>query len=78
MPLAKGSSKKAVKARFHEFRKEKTYARTERKYGKTTARKQLIAVALGDRHGTKKGKRESKSKVKSAKKLKRVSGHKRK
>ncbi len=49
MPLAKGSSKKAVKQRFHEFRHGKTYAKTARKYGKARAQKQLEAVALGGR-----------------------------
>jgi hypothetical protein len=65
MPLAKGSSKKAVNARFHEFRHGKTYAKTERKYGKATARKQLIAVSLSDR---KKKRKKSAGKRKGSKK----------
>jgi len=67
MPLAKGKSKKSVETRFHEFRHGKTYARTKRKYGKTVARKQLIAVSLGDRGGKKKAKRKAgvKRKVKA-------------
>jgi hypothetical protein len=64
MPLAKGSSKKAVKARFHEFRHGKTYAKTARKFGKATARKQLIAVGLGDRNGKKKSSRKREGKTK--------------
>ena len=57
MPLPKGKSKKAVKARFHEFRHGKTYKKTLRKFGKARAQKQLQAVALQGR-----GKRKGRSK----------------
>jgi hypothetical protein len=49
MPLPKGKGKKAVAARFSEFRHGKTFAKTARKYGKKRALKQLQAVALGGR-----------------------------
>lgn len=58
MPLAKGKSKRAVKARFHDFRAGKTYAKTAKKYGKARANKQLVAVALqGKKKSKKKGKK---------------------
>jgi hypothetical protein len=81
MPLPKGKSKKAARARFHEFRHGKTYVKTARKYGKAVARKQLVAVGLGDRNGKAKSKRKaaSKSKVKAPRKAsKRTIGAKRK
>jgi hypothetical protein len=62
MPLAKGKSKKAKKARFHEFRHGKTYAKTARKYGKGKANKQLQAVALQGRRKKKKATRKKKGK----------------
>jgi hypothetical protein len=62
MPLAKGKSKKATKARFHEFRHGKTYAKTARKYGKAKANKQLQAVALQGRRKKKKSARRKKGK----------------
>ncbi len=53
MPLTKVSRKAPKKVKkaaatvnFHEFRHGATYGKTLRKFGKTTARKQLIAVAL--------------------------------
>jgi len=53
MPLQKVSkrAKKAVKvaaskANFHELRHGKTFARTLRKFGRTTARKQMVAISL--------------------------------
>jgi hypothetical protein len=49
MPLAKGKSKRAVEKRFSEFRHGKTYEKTETKYGKEKANKQLVAVALNDK-----------------------------
>ena len=63
MPLAKGKSKKATKARFHDFRHGKTYAKTAKKFGKARANKQLQAVALGG-----KGKKKRKSRVRKGKK----------
>ena len=69
MPLSKGKSNKAVSARFHEFRRGKTYARTAKKFGKARANKQLVAVALGDRRG----KTKSKAKGKGTKRSKATS-----
>ena len=67
MPLAKGRSKKAVNARFHEFRHGKTFSRTARKYGKKKALKQLQAVALGGKRRKRKGKGRGKAKRRSRK-----------
>jgi hypothetical protein len=77
MSLAKGKSKKAVSARFHEFRHGKTYVKTERKYGKAVANKQLVAVSLGDRNGKKKSTQKRKAKAKGASKDKAKSSKKR-
>lgn len=46
MPLIKSSSKKATESNFHELRHGKTFARTEKKFGKKKAEKQMIAIAL--------------------------------
>lgn len=46
MPLKKGSSKKAISENISEFHTGKTYHMTEDKFGKKTADKQAIAVAL--------------------------------
>ena len=53
MPLTKVSKKApkkvkraAASANIREFRKGKTFARTARKFGMTTAKKQAIAVGL--------------------------------
>ena len=46
MPLKKGSSKKTISSNIGEFHGGKTYARTERRYGKDKADKQAVAVAL--------------------------------
>ena len=67
MPLAKGSSKKAQGARFHDFRHGKTYKKTERKFGKEVANKQLVAVSLGGKGGKKAKSREAKTKKKVVK-----------
>lgn len=45
-PLAEGSSKKVQDQNFYEFRHGKTFAKTEAKFGKTKAEKQLQAVVL--------------------------------
>ena len=46
MPLRKGKSKKVVKENFKEFGEGKTYAKTQKKFGKAKANKQRIAVVL--------------------------------
>lgn len=48
MPLEKSASKKATKRNFDEFRHGKTFRRTAAKYGKETARKQMIAAVLSN------------------------------
>lgn len=49
MPLKKGKSKKVVTENIQEFHKGKTYQRTKEKFGKETADKQAVAVALKTR-----------------------------
>ena len=53
MPFNKNASKAE---KFHDLRHGKTYARTEKRYGKKRAQKQMQAIALGGR-----GKRKKKS-----------------
>ena len=46
MPLKKGKSRKVVSQNIREFHTGKTYAHTQRKFGKKKADKQAVAVAL--------------------------------
>ena len=46
MPLIKSAKKAAVGKNIKEFHGGKTYTATEQKFGKETADKQAIAVAL--------------------------------
>ncbi len=46
MPLKKGTSKATVSKNISEFHTGKTYAHTEAKFGKATANKQAVAVAM--------------------------------
>ena len=46
MPLKPGRSRKVIAENFDELRHGKTFARTERKFGKRKAEKQMIAIAL--------------------------------
>lgn len=47
MPLAKGSSKRAVKSRFHElYADNKRSGKARGAKGKPRSRKQIIAIAL--------------------------------
>jgi len=46
MPLKKGKSKKTISSNISEFHKGKTFAHTKAKFGKATANKQAVAVAL--------------------------------
>jgi hypothetical protein len=56
MPLKEATgSEKETQDNFNELRHGKTYAKTQRKYGKKRAQKQMIAIAL-------KTKREAKRK----------------
>lgn len=61
MPLTKGTSRKTVSKNIEELHTGKTHAKTEAKYGKATANKQSIAIALDQaRHSA--GKPASKKK----------------
>jgi hypothetical protein len=46
MPLKKGKSKKTVSKNISEFHKGATFKKTAAKFGKDTANKQAVAVAL--------------------------------
>ena len=46
MPFLKGTSPKIVQSNFHEFRHGDKFAKTEAKFGKKTAEKQMIAAVL--------------------------------
>ena len=46
MPLLKGKSRKVQEENFHDFRHGRTFAKTESKFGKKVADKQLVAVVL--------------------------------
>jgi hypothetical protein len=46
MPLKKGKSKKTISSNISEFHKGKTFSHTAKKFGKATANKQAVAVAL--------------------------------
>jgi hypothetical protein len=46
MPLIKGKSKKTKEKNFDEFRHGATFKKTERKFGRKTAIKQMQAVVL--------------------------------
>lgn len=57
MPLLKG--KKNIGKNISEFHKGKTFAKTAGKFGKTTANKQAVAVALNTAHKSRKQKKVS-------------------
>jgi len=46
MPLAKGKSKHVIEKNFDEVRHGSTFKRTEKKYGKKKAVKQMQAIVL--------------------------------
>ena len=46
MPLAKGKSKKTVSKNISELHSGKTFEKTSKKFGKSKANKQAIAIAL--------------------------------
>ena len=46
MPLKKGKSKAVLQENIREFHHGKTYARTARKFGKTTANKQAVGRSI--------------------------------
>jgi hypothetical protein len=52
MPLKKGKSKAVLQENIREFHHGKTYARTARKFGKSTANKQAVAAAYSQRRSS--------------------------
>ena len=60
MPLKRGTSRKTTEENFHELRHGKTFSRTEKRYGKKRAQKQMVAVALNEKRksGKKKARRK--------------------
>jgi hypothetical protein len=52
MPLKKGKSKAVLAENIREFHGGKTYARTARKFGKSTANKQAVAAAYSQRRSS--------------------------
>jgi hypothetical protein len=56
MPLKRGKSKKTISSNIREFHKGKTFAKTERKFGKAKADKQAVAVAFSTARRPKKSK----------------------
>ena len=57
MPLSSGSSKKIVSRNIGEFHGGKTYAHTLAKFGKATADRQAVAVALSKARESRKKKK---------------------
>ncbi len=49
MPLKKGKSQKTVSSNIREFHEGPTYAKTKRKFGKSKADKQAVAVAMSEK-----------------------------
>ena len=49
MPFIKSASKKATNENYHEFRHGPTFAKTERKFGKEKAIKQMSAAVLSNK-----------------------------
>ena len=48
MPLKPGKSQKVISSNISEFHKGTTYQKTARKFGKSKANKQAVAVALSE------------------------------
>ena len=46
MPLKKGTSKKTISNNISELHTGKTFAKTSKKFGKSKANKQAVAIAL--------------------------------
>ncbi len=49
MPLIKSGSKSATESNFHELRHGKTFAHTDKKFGKKKAEKQMVAIVLNNK-----------------------------
>lgn len=58
MPLIQSDSTAATEQNFDELRHGKTFKKTERKFGKKRARKQMVAVALKTKRDAKREKRK--------------------
>lgn len=52
MPLLKSSSRKATESNFHELRQGKTFAHTQKKFGKKRAEKQMVAIVLENKRAS--------------------------
>jgi hypothetical protein len=61
MPLKRGTSKKTTEKNFHELRHGKTFSRTEKKYGKKRAQKQMVAIALSNKRKSGKKRRRKRA-----------------
>lgn len=53
-PLKKGTSQKTISANISELHKGKTFAKTAKKFGKSKANKQAIAISLSQAKKSKK------------------------
>jgi hypothetical protein len=59
MPLIQSDSQAATEQNFDELRHGKTFKKTEKKYGKKRARKQMVTIALKTKRDAKKAKRKA-------------------
>ena len=48
MPLLPGKSRSVQEQNFHELRHGKTFAHTQKKFGKRRAEKQMVAIVLSN------------------------------
>jgi len=58
MPLIQSDSTAATERNFEELRGGKTFKKTERKFGKKRARRQMVAIALKTKRDAKREKRK--------------------
>jgi hypothetical protein len=49
VPLKPGTSKETVSENFHDFRHGKTFAHTEKKFGKKRAVAQMVAAVMNEK-----------------------------
>lgn len=59
MPMRKSASKSATEENFHEFRHGKTFRKTEKKFGKRKALKQMQAAVLSNKRKSSKSRKSS-------------------
>lgn len=62
MPLKKGKSRKTVSSNIRELHQGPQYQKTKRKFGKKTADKQAVAIALETKRKSTRKKRAKKKK----------------